>query len=80
MQKDQIYAQKYGDFMRDIITKGYMEPVHHDEPNPQNVWYIPHFGVFHSRKQKFRVVFDCAARVSGICLKDLPGPNLSGPN
>jgi hypothetical protein len=39
---------------------------------------LPHHGVFHPRKNKLRVVFDCAARYHGSSLNDLlQGPNLT---
>ena len=43
-----------------------------------NVWYIPHFGVYHPKKpDKIRVVFDGSAKVGGMCLNDclLQGPD-----
>ncbi|XP_015772079.1 PREDICTED: uncharacterized protein LOC107350371 [Acropora digitifera] len=42
-------------------------------------WYIPHHGVYHSKKNKIRVVFDCSARFKGTSLNDhlLSGPDLT---
>lgn len=51
-----------------------------NEPGPGNVWYIPHQGVYHSRKpNKIRVVFDCSAKYKGTALNDdlLSGPDLT---
>ena len=41
-------------------------------------WYLAHHGVFHARKQKIRVVFDCSARFAGTSLNShlLQGPDL----
>lgn len=41
--------------------------------------YIPHHGVYHPRKSKLRVVFDCGAKYKGTSLIDhlLQGPNLT---
>ena len=41
--------------------------------------YIPHHGVYHPKKNKIRVVFDCSARFKGTSLNDhlLSGPNLT---
>ena len=43
------------------------------------VWYLPHHGVYHPRKQKIRVVFDCGASYKDTTLNDqlLQGPNLT---
>lgn len=43
------------------------------------VWYIPHHGVIHPTKKKFRVVFDCSSQACGGSLNDvlLQGPELS---
>ena len=42
-------------------------------------WYILHHGVYHPKKQKIRVVFDCSARFKGSSLNDelLSGPDLT---
>ena len=43
-------------------------------------WYIPHHGVYHSRKpDKIRVVFDCSAKHGGTLLNDqlISGPDLT---
>ena len=42
-------------------------------------WYIPHHGVYHPKKNRIRVVFDCSARFKGTSLNDhlLSGPALN---
>ena len=42
-------------------------------------WYIPHHGVYHLKKNKIRVVFECSARFKGTSLNDhlLSGPDLT---
>ena len=72
---------EYCDFMDKIISEGYVVKVP-DEDLSQcdgRVWYLPHHGVYHPKKKKLRVVFDCAARYQGTSLNDqlLPGPNLT---
>ena len=60
--------------MSDIIARKEAIPVQH---NTDELWYVPHFGVYHPKKpDKIRVVFDCAAKVEGISLNDflLQGP------
>ena len=65
----------YEECMRISIEKGYAERV-----DGVGEWYIPHFGVVqHSKPGKVRVVYDCAAKVSGVALNDLlfQGPDLA---
>ena len=64
--------------MEDIIRKGYAEPCK-TYPAPGHVWYISHHGVYHSEKNKIRVVFDCAATYQGQTLNNmlLQGPDLT---
>lgn len=42
-------------------------------------WYILHHGVYHLRKNKIKVVFDCSAKFKGTTLNDhlLRGPDLT---
>ena len=68
--------------MRKIIEKGYAEPVPISQlnRNDRKVWYLPHHGIYHSKKpDKIRVVFDCSAKCMGISLNSqlLQGPNLA---
>lgn len=68
-------------FMKDITDKGYAEKI----PTKQlsrcdgRVWYIPNHGVYHPKKKKIRVVFDCAVTYQGISLNEqlLQGPDLT---
>lgn len=43
------------------------------------MWYIPHHGVYHPKKHKIRVVFDCNAAYQGTSLNKqlLQGPDLT---
>ena len=70
LQKD------YNEFMATIIERGDAEETIGGE---EGEWYIPHHGVYHPRKQKLRVVFDCSAKFKGVSLNDhlLKGPNLT---
>ena len=78
MNKDPDYKREYSEFMEEMLTKGFAEEVRdpNETLNP-NVWYVPHFGVFHKTKGKLRVVFDRAARYRGVALNDtlLKGPD-----
>ena len=49
------------------------------ENAPANVWYLPHFGVYHPRKpDQIRVVFDTSCEFHGVSLNKelLAGPDL----
>ena len=66
--------------MNKVIDKGYAQRVSQDDkPEDGKIWYLPHHGVIHPKKNKIRVVFDCAARYGGTSLNDqlLQGPNLT---
>ena len=68
--------------MNSIIAKGFARKVPSDRlfAKPGQLWYIPHYGVYHVKKpNKIRVVFDCSARFGGTSLNDqLPqGPDLT---
>ena len=80
--KNDNFKQQYCDFMSKIIEKGYAEPVPTEDVdrNDGKVWYLPHHGVYHAKKQdKIRVVFDCSVKYMGISLNSqlLQGPNLA---
>ena len=77
MEKD------YFQFMQKLLKRGHAIPVPLNKGTkathePGNVWYLPHFGVYHPRKpDKIRVVFDSSAEFHGVSLnKELP----SGPD
>ena len=77
MEKD------YFQFMQKLLKRGHAITVPLNEGTkathePGNVWYLPHFGVYHPRKpDKIRVVFDSSAEFHRISLnKEL----LSGPD
>lgn len=67
--------------MGNLLEKGYAEKVTLDQLSGKfgRVWYIPHHGVYHKRKKKIRVVFDCGSSFQGTSLNKelLQGPDLS---
>ena len=79
--KNEVFKEEYISFLSDVIDQGYAEIVPAEELNQNDgrVWYIPHHGVYHPRKGKLRVVFDCGAVYKGTSLNCqlLPGPNLT---
>lgn len=81
--KDSAYASEYKAFMEDVLRKGYAEkvPPHQLQRNDGKVWYIPHHGVYHKKKGKLRVVFDCSSSYKGKSLNTelLQGPDLANP-
>ncbi|XP_045161949.2 uncharacterized protein LOC123526762 [Mercenaria mercenaria] len=78
---DAEFQGQYGDFMNKMMENGYARKVPSRDltQNDGCVWYLPHHGVFHPKKNKIRVVFDCAARFQGRSLNEelLQGPNLT---
>ena len=81
MLREADYRKDYTAFMNKIISKGfaYKVPESKMEAKPGSVWYLPHHGVYHAKKKKIRVVFDCSAKYNGSSLNDrlLQGPNLT---
>jgi hypothetical protein len=79
LNKNPKERSDYIEFMNELIKNGDAEPIPLDEIHTDStVNYIPHFAVYHPKKQKIRVVFDCAAKFQGKCLNDflLQGPDL----
>ncbi|KAK3755825.1 hypothetical protein QZH41_003462 [Actinostola sp. cb2023] len=85
------YREDYIAFMNKVIESGYAERVPTSKEaeskvteivteTKDNVWYIPHHGVYHPKKpNKIRVVFDCAAEYQNESLNKhlLQGPDLT---
>ncbi|XP_058622265.1 uncharacterized protein LOC131533856 [Onychostoma macrolepis] len=63
------------------ISKGYAEKVPDKQLHRKDgrLWYIPHHGIYHKRKGKIRVVFDCTSTFQGTSLNSelLQGPDLT---
>ncbi len=80
-RKNLLFYKEYKDFMDEVLEKGYSEIVPQNELETElgKVWYLPHHGVYHPRKGKLRVVFDCAATFDGTSLNKelLQGPDLT---
>ena len=76
--KDSKYKEDYVKFMNEVLNREDAEeaPALAQEGVK---WYIPHHGVYHPKKNKIRVVFDCSARFKGTSLNDhlLSGPDLT---
>ncbi len=77
MKKDYI------EFMAELFDRGhaiFIPPNQHSPNHPPDgqLWYLPHFGVYHPKKpEQIRVVFDSSAEYQGVSLnKEL----LAGPD
>ncbi|CAI5649405.1 unnamed protein product [Oreochromis niloticus] len=81
LERNTPFHTEYSAFMSNIITKGYAVKVPEKDLGRDDgkVWYLPHHGVYHPKKHKLRVVFDCGASYKGTTLNDqlLQGPNLT---
>nr|XP_054773349.1 uncharacterized protein LOC129281437 [Lytechinus pictus] len=79
LRSDPELQEKYKDGMEDLVQKGYAEEVMDDAEKQQGAWYIPHHPVFHPKKGKLRIVFDCASKFRGKSLNDvvMQGPDLT---
>ncbi|XP_043209382.1 uncharacterized protein LOC122374611 [Amphibalanus amphitrite] len=80
LAKDPRFREEYEAFMNDMLERGYAEVVPADEQEQEagHVWYVPHHGVYHPKKAKLRVVFDCSAQHQGVSLNSqlLQGPDV----
>ena len=79
LKRDETLRQKYTEVIETYITKNYARQVPKEEfDNNSTIWTLPHFPVYHPRKGKVRIVFDCAAKYKGVSLNDMlmQGPDL----
>ena len=79
LKRDDTLRQKYVEVIETYLKNNYARLVPLDELKASTaVWTLPHFPVYHSRKSKVRIVFDCAAKWRGVSLNDMlmQGPDL----
>lgn len=80
-KKNPEFFEEYKSFMETIIDKGYavQVPVQQLKRDDNRLFYIPHHGVYHPKKKKLRVVFDCTASFQDRSLNSelLQGPDLT---
>ena len=74
--RDPTFHRDYKNFLDNVFSKGYARKVQ-DTYKDNEQWFIPHHGVYHQRKKKLRVVFDCSSVFQG---KSLNGELLQGPD
>ncbi len=82
LKNDKKYHLDYVKFMSELIFNGHAERAPEEELNPNDgcVWYLPHHGVYNSKKpDKIRVAFDCSTMYEGESLNRslLQGPDLT---
>ena len=79
LKKNPEFCEEYKAFMDNIISKGFAFQVlaHQLKRDHNRVFYVPHHGVYHPKKRKLRVVFDCRASFQG---RSLNGELLQGPD
>ena len=71
----------YTEFMQKIFDKNHASPVPPEElkTSAGKVWYLPHFDIYHPKKQdQIRIVFDCSAVFQDQSLNKhlLQGPDM----
>ncbi len=73
IKKDTTYKQYYTDFMSKFVEKCYTEtvPTTELEVDGRCIWYLPHHGVYHPKKNQTRVVFDCSSIFGGYSLNQI---------
>ena len=72
LKQDDTLRQKYAEVIKTYLKNNYARVVPFDELKVSiAVWTLPHFPVYHHRKSKVRIVFDCAAKCTGVSLNDL---------
>ncbi|TWW61447.1 hypothetical protein D4764_04G0000940 [Takifugu flavidus] len=81
LMKNKEFLEDYRRFMDTILEKGYAMEVPQDQlsHDDNRVWYVPHHGVYHLKKKKIRVVFDCNATFQDVPLNGqlMQGPDLT---
>ena len=77
MTRNPQFKLDYTEFMESLIEKGYAKESGMN--SSEKKWFIPHHGVYHPTKGKFRVVFYCAAIQDGRSLNKelLAGPDMT---
>ncbi|XP_077870546.1 uncharacterized protein LOC144364509, partial [Saccoglossus kowalevskii] len=82
MQRNPKFHMDYKTYMNDLIHKEHAVKIPEEQlyKDGGKIWYIPHHGVYHSKKpDKIRIVIDCSAKYQGVSLNDylLQGPDLT---
>ena len=79
--KDTNLFEDYKEFMENMLANNFAEKVPDDEldSDTSTCWYLSHHPVFHKRKNKLRIVFNCSLKYKGTSLNAnlLQGPDLT---
>lgn len=71
MHSDLDYGEQLKNRIKEYVSKGYARKLSVAElsNNSPRTWYLPVFTVTNPNKPgKFRMVFDAASKVNGVCL------------
>ena len=76
---DETIRTKYIGIVQKMIDSGYARRADTSKDKPGRVWTVPHFVVHNQKTDKYRMVFDFAAKFKGRCLNEelIQGPNLA---
>ena len=76
---DESIRTKYVGIVQKMIDAGYAWRADTSKDKPGKVWTVPHFVVHNQNTDKYRMVFDFAAKFKGRCLNEelIQGPNLA---
>ena len=79
--KDARFQEDYVASLEKVIQEGFAEKVPSEDMCRAGgkVWYIPHYGMYQSKKpEKIRVVFDCSSQFQGMSLNRGPRSQIPG--
>ena len=78
LHRDYKKREHFVAFMQSTFDKGHAE-VAPPLANSEESWYLPWFGVYHTKKHKVRVMFDSSASHNGVSLNSvlMAGPVLT---
>lgn len=64
--------EEYKKLMRLLLEKGYATRVFEEQLNCNDgrIRFVANHGIYHPKKKKFRVVFDCTASYQGVSLNN----------
>ena len=79
LQRDKKLHYQYSEVIETYVKNDYARAIPNEELDVNSItWTLPHFPVYHPKKDKVRIVFDCAAKFKGFSLNDMlmQGPDL----